>query len=146
MGPAERMLFLYLLVLLPVTYWAGRLFGYRAARKLLACFTPLGSTRPGNPHPDQMARAGMMTRLVAAAAERSFSSIPCWARALVLYRLLHRQGIRGDLCFGAMREGKNLKAHAWVELGGRVFDASGQQGEFYAARLRKAADSSCSIR
>jgi hypothetical protein len=139
MGVAERMILLYAIVLLPIITWAGRLLGYRAAQKLLACLTPLRSTNPSNIDPDQMAQAGMMTRLVATAAERSFSSIPCWTRAMVLYRLLHRQGIRGNVCFGVLRKDKNIQAHAWVELEGHVLDPSGEWNEFYATPLRGSA-------
>lgn len=130
----EFRILLYALVLLPIVTWAGRLLGYRVAKRLVACLMPFHSARPGKIG-DQLAQASMMTQLVAVAAERSFSSVPCWIRALVLYRLLQRKRIRSEIRFGALRSAKSIDAHAWVEVNGHVFDPSGKLDEFYAARL-----------
>ena len=138
MPATEWTILLYALVLLPVVTWTGRVLGYRAAKRLLACLTPLHFSRLDRTKRAQMVQASMMTDLVAVAAERSFSIVPCWLRALVLYRLLQRQRIRSEIRFGVVRKGKGIQAHAWVELDGRVFDPSGNCAEFYVAALTSA--------
>jgi hypothetical protein len=41
----------------------------------------------------------------------------CLPRALAAHAMLHRRGIVSRLCLGVAREGSELEAHAWVELG-----------------------------
>lgn len=133
-GP-ERTTLLLALVFLPLAAFAPRLFGYRLAWKILARLTRLRSTDPGDTDAHRVGRAETMTRLVAAAANRSFFVPSCLTRSLVLCWLLRRQGIHGDLRFGVRLkdEGKELEAHAWVEIEGRIFDPSGEWSSMYAA-------------
>ena len=42
----------------------------------------------------------------------------CLERTLALWWLLRRRGIDSDVVFGARRQGAELEAHAWLEVGG----------------------------
>ena len=41
----------------------------------------------------------------------------CLPRALAAHAMLRRRGIASQLCLGVAREGDELAAHAWVEIG-----------------------------
>jgi hypothetical protein len=41
----------------------------------------------------------------------------CLPRALAAHAMLRRRGIASRLCLGVAREGGELAAHAWVEIG-----------------------------
>jgi Transglutaminase-like superfamily len=41
----------------------------------------------------------------------------CLPRALAAHAMLRRRGIASRLCLGVAREGSELAAHAWVEIG-----------------------------
>jgi len=54
--------------------------------------------------------------------DRGLLAMTCLRKALVLRRLLSRQGIAADLCIGVRREAGRLMAHAWLELDGVSLD------------------------
>ncbi|MFH1176075.1 MAG: lasso peptide biosynthesis B2 protein [Acidobacteriota bacterium] len=56
--------------------------------------------------------------LVEIAARRHIVRMSCLRRALVLQRLLRRQGFAAELRLGVVRREELLHAHAWVELDG----------------------------
>lgn len=41
----------------------------------------------------------------------------CLPRALAVHAMLRRRGIASRLCLGVARDGRELVAHAWVEIG-----------------------------
>jgi hypothetical protein len=41
----------------------------------------------------------------------------CLARALAAHAMLRRRGVASRLCVGVARDGNDLLAHAWVEVG-----------------------------
>ena len=51
----------------------------------------------------------------------------CLPRALAAHAMLRRRGIASRLCLGVARDGSDLTAHAWVEVGKQkiVSDAEG---------------------
>jgi hypothetical protein len=58
----------------------------------------------------------------------------CWKRALVLQRLLARQGVDCRVTFGVRRAGDGaLEGHAWLEQDGRPFLEPKTETETYAA-------------
>lgn len=80
--------------------------------RLLACLVPArGRVRPLEP--------GRLARLVAVAARYHLLPLACLPRSLALQALLRRQGAGARLRIGVCREGGALRAHAWVEHGGR---------------------------
>jgi hypothetical protein len=44
--------------------------------------------------------------------------------------MLRRRGVASRLCLGAARDGGNLEAHAWIELGHEVVVGGGEQPRF----------------
>jgi hypothetical protein len=50
---------------------------------------------------------------------KSRVSALCLPRALAAHAMLRRRGIASRLCLGVARDGQDLAAHAWVEVGGR---------------------------
>ena len=77
-------------------------------------------------HPDAVAanvspeRAG---RLVEAASRMYPFGPTCLKKALVLYALLRRRGLKVQLLLGTAKENGELKAHAWVEHDGAPISA-----------------------
>src|SRR5712692_686601 len=55
-------------------------------------------------------------RMVRIAAERGLYRAKCLEQSLVLRWLLRRQGLGARIIFGARRDGKQMQAHAWVEM------------------------------
>lgn len=54
----------------------------------------------------------------------------CLPRALAAHAMLHRRGIASRLCLGVARDGHDLAAHAWVEVGGREIISNPDAGRF----------------
>jgi hypothetical protein len=126
----ERWLLLQALGLLPLTALALRLFGYRRLAAALARWSgPPRSTVWGEA--EALARAGSTARLVQAAARYGLYPATCLPRALVLWWLLRRQGINGELRLGVRTGPDGLEAHVWVEYAGLVLnDRADVQAQF----------------
>ena len=58
-----------------------------------------------------------VTWAVARISNNSWVSALCLPRALAIHAMLRRRGIASRLCLGVARDGQNLIAHAWVEIG-----------------------------
>ena len=69
---------------------------------------------------DQMARARCYARWLEAAARYHVVRAHCLHRALTLHQWLREDGVPSEPCIGVRRDGRELRAHAWVELGGDV--------------------------
>ena len=54
----------------------------------------------------------------------------CLPRALASHAMLRRRGIASRLCLGVAREGRELTAHAWVEVGGNKIVSDPEIGQF----------------
>jgi Transglutaminase-like superfamily len=48
---------------------------------------------------------------------KSWADALCLPRALAAHAMLRRRGIASRLCLGVARDGDDLTAHAWVEVG-----------------------------
>jgi hypothetical protein len=48
------------------------------------------------------------------------TAINCLPRALALQRMLRKRGASGTVRFGVKRQGNEIRAHAWLELEGKV--------------------------
>lgn len=121
----RRRLFLKAWLLLPVTWTALRLVGFRRVHGAIE----------GRPvHPAEP--LGPMTRSETVEAVRlagAHAPVPvnCLLESLVLCRLLRSRGIEADLRFGVRLEGERLLAHAWVEHAGEVLNDRPDVGERY---------------
>jgi hypothetical protein len=54
------------------------------------------------------------------AVPRPGMNAPCLPRALAAHAMLRRRGIASRLCLGVARDGDDVTAHAWIEIGGRT--------------------------
>ena len=54
---------------------------------------------------------------VDAVAAKTWMRALCLPRALATHAMLRRRGIASRLCLGVARQGQQLTAHAWVEVG-----------------------------
>jgi hypothetical protein len=88
-----------------------------------------GAAPPGIT-PEKLQRLGW---LVDAAANRQPWRVQCLARALALYWMLRRRGVRADLRIGVRCDNETVEAHAWLEWQGRVVHDPGGRSESYAA-------------
>ena len=77
-------------------------------------------------------RAARLVRSAAARAGRS----TCLTRALVLRRLLRRQGLETELVIGAKRGAGAFQAHAWLRLGDEILLGGERHSEFRPLRTR----------
>lgn len=102
------------LVLLPLTVGSLRVLGFRRAQALMI---PAGSsTRLRTDLP----AAQVLARIVHGAAPWSALPANCLPRALVLCRLLRRQGLQAELRLGVGKPEGEFAAHAWVEHDGHA--------------------------
>lgn len=87
---------------------------FRRVRGLLAS---LGCPSRARPDPETVERVGQAV----SRAARRIPGATCLTQALAAELLLRRRGVEALLRIGVSREkGEELKAHAWVESGGRV--------------------------
>jgi Transglutaminase-like superfamily len=61
--------------------------------------------------------AGWISWAVENLGARPWMNALCLPRALAAHAMLRRRGIASRLCLGVAREGGDLAAHAWVEIG-----------------------------
>jgi hypothetical protein len=112
----ERGLLAQALVMIPLTALALRVVGLGRWRSALGHLTPARRPPGARPAPDFENLPRITARMVRVAAAHGLSTGNCLSQSLVLWWLLRRQGIEGELKFGARKGGAALEAHAWVEL------------------------------
>ena len=61
---------------------------------------------------------------------RRWMSALCLPRALAAHAVLRRRGIASRLCLGVARQGSELTAHAWVEVGETKSNTDTEAGRF----------------
>jgi hypothetical protein len=62
--------------------------------------------------------AGWVAWAIGNIAARPWANALCLPRALAAHAMLRRRGIASRLCLGVARNGSQIAAHAWVEVGG----------------------------
>ena len=115
---AERRLLVRTLLLLPLAVASLRLLGFRRTQALL--IPAESSARPRTDLPAAQALA----RIVHGAAPWSALPANCLPRALILCRLLRRQGLQAELRLGVGKPEGEFAAHAWVEHDGIALSES----------------------
>ena len=124
-------LFLRAVMLLPLLSISLRVRGFGATRRFLEKFiTP---AKNGPPTGAVESHAALTSRMVLAAARNSPIPSTCLERSLSLWWLLARQGIAAQLRIGVRKDGKELRAHAWVERDGVAIGEPEAQHLHYAA-------------
>jgi hypothetical protein len=119
---SERRLLLEAFLTLPLVALGVRVFGLRPIQTIL--FNP----RPPDHHLDEnsgkllLPRACAIARLVGIAVRYGLGRPKCLTQSLVLWWLLRRQQIDGDLHIGVQPKGDQLEAHAWVTFQGVVLN------------------------
>ena len=114
----ERLTLAHAVALIAIINLAVRVLPFRRVATLLI----RGTLRPGTPcAPDRLAA------IVGRASAHCWPAPSCLTRSLVLCRMLVRRGIGAQLVLGVETRDGRLRAHAWVEHGGRTLhhDASG---------------------
>jgi hypothetical protein len=99
--------------------------------------------RPAAPTPDAMGpepfrRAGAYARWLDVASRYHPVRARCLHRSLALHRWLLQDGLPSELRIGVRKEAGELKAHAWVELAGRVVNDQPSDIEMFTPLLRVA--------
>lgn len=119
-------------VLIP---WAAvyvRLFGVRkwerAARENAESNAGAGQTDNG-----QLAVARAAARMIEAASRNGIARGNCLSKSVALWWLLKRKDISAKLRIGARKAGRELEAHAWVELDGQILNDADDVRDSYAA-------------
>lgn len=102
-----------LVVVALVLRWLG--FRWIAGRLPLA---------PSWPGVDDMVRARRYATWVEAAARCLPIQTRCLARSVALHWWLRSEGATSELRIGVAKRGRELNAHAWVELGGAPVNAT----------------------
>jgi hypothetical protein len=128
----EQKNILYALIFLPLTKAGLRWIGFRRCKELIERLSPVDEPRPVLESGNKREIAERITR-AAALAERYGPGKPnCLVRSLVLWWLLRRQGIDGELHVGARKNESRFEAHAWVELRGIILNDSADVHEHYS--------------
>ena len=118
---SERRLLVALTVVLPVIGSALQIVGVRRTYRLLGGSRPIAAT---GIRVDEMsqATAARLGWLVNIAARHGPYSATCLRQSLALWWLLRRRGLPAELRIGVGKEDARMRAHAWVELAGRVIN------------------------
>lgn len=86
-----------------------------------------GATGNGRIDSDQAALVG---RAVARAARHVPFRAVCLQQAFAALLMLHRRGLAATIHFGVLRDGSELKAHAWSQCGGFPVTGMAAAGAF----------------
>lgn len=119
---ADRWLLVQAFLALPLVALGLRCFGLRRLQAGLN----QGAAMAGHPSAlkSDLDQARATARLVQAAARYGLFRLKCLPQSLVLWWLLRRQGLAGELYIGVRPEPSRLEAHAWVEFQGLVLNDS----------------------
>ena len=118
---SERRLLVALAVVLPAIGSALRTVGVRRTYRLLGGSRPIAAR---GIEVDEMSQAAAerLGWLVNIAARHGPYSATCLRQSLALWWLLRRRGLPAELRIGVGKEDARMRAHAWVELAGRVIN------------------------
>ena len=128
----ERRDFVRGFVLIP---WAAvyvRLFGVRKLERAAGenAESNAGAGQTGN---EQLAKARAAARMIEAASRNGIARGNCLSKSVALWWLLKRKDISAELRIGARKAGRELEAHAWVELDGQILNDADDVRDSYAA-------------
>ena len=128
----DRALILRAMLLLPLTEFGLRVFGFRRWKGWIERVTVQTRPQQAADPASQSEIAGRAVRAVRAVELHGPAGSNCLERSMTLWWLLRRQGIGGELHIGARKNGLRLEAHAWVELSGQVLNDSAEVHNHYA--------------
>ena len=128
----ERWLLIETLALLPLLGLGMRLLGLRRLCAALARLAPAPGPAAAS-GPVGLSQARAVANVVQQAARHSPLGSTCLTRSLVLWWLLRRRKIAGEVCLGVAKEAEQFQAHAWVEYQGTVLNDDDQVWQRFAA-------------
>ncbi len=103
-------------VVMGATWLLLRLLPFKKLQALYA-----GASEAETPAETPVADAERIVWAARVVARRMLGSKPCLTQALTVQWFLRREGIPSALRIGVMKaDGGQLKAHAWLESGGRI--------------------------
>ena len=133
LSPADRRPVLIAAFWLPIAAQMLRLAGLRRTQGFLSRFLHFPTALPSIHEGRARNRALRMAHLVRMAVRNGFGSPNCLAESVVLWFMLRRRGIAGNLRIGVSKEGGRFEAHAWVEFEGVALNEDGlAPGQFAA--------------
>ncbi|MGH9848287.1 MAG: lasso peptide biosynthesis B2 protein [Blastocatellia bacterium] len=109
-------------VLLPMTALMLRLTGLRRYKLILSSLASSDSAPKEDQTEMVLAQALRISWLVKVAVRYGIYPANCLQRSLVLWWLLHQQGIRSELHIGTRKDSGRFEAHAWIEIAGFVLN------------------------
>ena len=112
------------MILLPLTALALRLMGLRRSQRIFLRFVLYNPVRKTDKFEATLTQALNISRLVGLAVRHGVCRANCLQRSLALWWLLRRNGIRSELHIGTRKVGRQLDAHAWIEIEGVVLNDS----------------------
>lgn len=130
--PEDRVLILRAALILPLTEFGLRLFGFRRWKGWIEKFPLPARLSQSLPEDVQRETALRAVRAVRSAELHGLANPNCLERSLTLWWLLRRVGVNGELRIGARKQGARFEAHAWVELGGQVLNDGAEVHQHYA--------------
>jgi hypothetical protein len=113
--PWERRMLIALLVLLPASGVALRLWGFKRCLRLLGGVGPSAAEGTRESRSAAVDDARRIARLVDIAAYCGPCSANCLPQSLILWWLLLQRGFPAEMRIGVQRARGQLVAHAWVE-------------------------------
>ena len=128
--PPGRKILIGAALLVPVTGLGLRLFDFRRVHSGMGW---LGRRSARKAPQDTWRYARRAGRLITYLGRNGPFRGNCLSRSLVLWYLLRRAGIQGELRIGVRREDGQFLAHAWVEYQDRPLNAHERVRERYAA-------------
>jgi len=117
-------------LLLPLTTAGLYLLGFR---RVHSAMDRLARLRRRMPPRDPSRHANRATHLIRYLGRNGPVRGNCLSRSLVLWYLLRRAGVQGELRVGVSTQEGPFAAHAWVEYEGRPLNAGHQVGDHYSA-------------
>ena len=136
MSWSQRRALLFALVMLPLTTLSLRVFGLQRTMGV----EPARSKRNLGSSEDQRNEAHRLAYLVGVAARRGLGRPNCLTRSVVLWGLLRRRGMAGQLRLGVRGgNGAGPLFHAWVEYDGAVINDAPDVAKLYAPFAGKVA-------
>jgi hypothetical protein len=130
--PSERSSVLRAMALLPFTRIGLRVMGFRWCKEFIEHLVAQERHDPTLDAAIQFEMATRLTRAVRSAELHGPATPNCLERSMVLWFLLRRSGIGGELHIGARKIGPRFEAHAWVELNGEVLNDSADVHQHYS--------------
>jgi hypothetical protein len=127
----ERRLLYRSVLFLPIIDLGLRLMGYASLRRKLEKLPISDCIGRFVTESEALKQAKGVGRIVNIAAAHGLYKAGCLRKALLVWWLIHREGIQSEICFGVKKIDGHMEAHAWVEYRGTIVNDSEKVREQY---------------